>query len=92
MTALIHMITGIRDWMSEHALGVGGYSAFSFVLGQVNLGQQASKMLSVLTTISHVNIVIAFAIGIVTLSVKGIEFYEKIKKLRNKKEDINEAA
>lgn len=93
MNALTHMALDIRDWVSQNAFGVSGYTAFSFVFGKVPIHSMDPKhldyisafIMSFFSTIANVNICLAFGVGILTLAVKGVEFYEKVVKARGLK-------
>lgn len=76
MTLVREMLDNISQWLRTHTLGVGGYVGVSSFFAQIHT--PITKLGAIVGTLGTVNVVLAFAIGAITLVIKGWELYEKI--------------
>lgn len=65
--------------MSQHSLGIGGYGFLSGLLGQINLTQELGDIMGKL---AHINVIIASLVGVITLVIKGIDLWVKVKRMK----------
>lgn len=76
------MAEDVFNWMRQRTLGIGGYVGLSGVLTQIQI--PPIKLGAVVNTLGTINIVIACLVGVVTLTLKGIDLYRKIKRKEDK--------
>lgn len=86
MAAIETMAYSIHEWMTKNALGVAGYVGSSTVLAGITPAQ-ITKLGAIVNTLTNINIIVAFLVGLVTFIIKAIELWDKIKTRRKQRQD-----